>query len=667
MTIENFRQFGSGTSICTVPFRPGVTALVGENDSGKTAIIDAIRYSLLTRDSEYFSVQPEDFHVTASGKTSSVISITCRIDGLSLEEQGAFAEFLTFEPVVGGGDRAVLFIQWQARKLASAPSSRRWVDVTVACGRNGEGPTLDSTARKLLSAAYLKPLRDATRELAAGRRSRLSQILGNIDQIREGHEFDAEFSPENGQDADLLSLVGIARYTKALVNNHGGIESVRQTLNDGYLSRMQLSGSTVRGDISMSEGGNDEATLRQLLERLELVLQDSSGLPTRGPYGLGSKNLLFMACELLLLGTEAEGMPLLLVEEPEAHLHPQLQLRLMDFLSRSADSTTAEQTVRPVQTIVTTHSPNLASQLPLESLVLVSDGKAFSLAPGQTLLAEGDYRFLERFLDSTKANLFFARGVLVVEGHAESILLPTIAKLIGRDLTKHGVSIVNVGSTGLSRYSKILQRAVPEAGELHIPVACITDLDVMPDCAPEILGLVDGPSGGQWDSKNRKWRALKDFSVSGMSDLRDGKRANDCQNVRTFIADQWTLEFAMARAGLPRSVYVAARLATDDAKVKSTSETIKLADIEFNRFNENHRSNLDVLCSHIYKVFKDGASKAIAAQHLAVMLEDLEKERNLSAKIWRTKLPNYIVEAIDYVTSGNLSGTPSQTDKSKND
>lgn len=75
-----------------------------------------------------------------------------------------------------------------------------------------------------------------------------------------------------------------------------------------------------------------------------------------------------------------------------------------------------------------------------------------------TLLNKEDYEFLDHFLDVTKANLFFAKGIILVEGWAEEILIPAIAKKMGKDLTEHEVSIVNVGSTAYMRYAKVFMR-----------------------------------------------------------------------------------------------------------------------------------------------------------------------------------------------------------------
>lgn len=106
------------------------------------------------------------------------------------------------------------------------------------------------------------------------------------------------------------------------------------------------------------------------------------------------------------------------------------------------------------------------------------------MTEGMTGLQKGDYLFLQRFLDSTKANLFFAKGIIMVEGDAENILIPVIADILGYPLEKYGVSIVNVGSTAFLRYSGIMVRK--DGNTIGIPVSVITDCDVKPyDIDPE--------------------------------------------------------------------------------------------------------------------------------------------------------------------------------------
>ena len=96
-----------------------------------------------------------------------------------------------------------------------------------------------------------------------------------------------------------------------------------------------------------------------------------------------------------------------------------------------------------------------------------------------TKLADTDYKFLERFIDTTKANLFFAKGVILVEGWAEELLIPTLAKKIGQDLTQKQISVVNIANTAFLRYVKIFQRQIIDEN-IGINVSVITDLDLRP-------------------------------------------------------------------------------------------------------------------------------------------------------------------------------------------
>ncbi|MEH6716958.1 ATP-dependent nuclease [Parasphingorhabdus flavimaris] len=641
--IENFRIFGEGDSKFHLAVPRGIAALVGENDSGKTAIVDAIRLVLGTRGQEYFRVGDADFHQPADGGAARAeIRIILRFDGLSADDRGAFLEHLTY---LDG--QAHLSLHWRA--TAGSRGSRTFMNVECRSGISGNGPALEAAARAMLCATYLRPLRDANQALSGGRGSRLAQILQQTNEIATtGKDFDPAAYPD---DPGTLSVLGIGDFANDLLKHQPGIGGARTRLNQEYLAKLSFEGDALKGAISVSGArGDKSARLRQLLEKLELDLRDDDVADPPPGRGLGSNNLLFMASELLLLSHEGDGFPGLLIEEPEAHLHPQRQHLLVDFLQEKA--AIDPESDQGLQVIMTTHSPTLASSLKLDNLVLVRRGRAFPMGPEHTLLAKADYSFLERFLDATKANLFFARGVIIVEGDAENILLPTLARLIGRDLARHGVSVVNVGGTGLGRYARIFQRRSPaEAGTLDVPVACIADMDVMPNCAPAMLGLLDAQDTIPSVNK-RRWRRKDDFHGDQLAQWRlniDARATG--QTVRSFVADEWTFEYDLAHFGLGKEVWIAASLAGADERINTDRTTMaKIYRKAVEAYRDIAGQEPETRSTSIYAKFSKGASKAIAAQYLAALLSRAAARGRLPIEQLRSTLPSYIVSAIDYAT-----------------
>lgn len=333
----------------------------------------------------------------------------------------------------------------------------------------------------------------------------------------------------------------------------------------------------------------------------------------------------------------------------------------MDFLT-SASTGTIKDSPRSVQVVLSTHSPNLASSIPLENLILLDGDNAYSLAKEETNLAASDYAFLERFLDVTKANLFFAHGVVVVEGDAEALLIPILARLLNKDLTEHGVSIVNVGGTGLRRFSRIFQRSESNAVPISVRVACLADMDVMPNCAPEILGLVTGDDDEKWTNPRRRWKATRDLAdepdivAERLAERRKRLQDSDGAPVRTFVSDHWTLEYDLAYCGLAEEVFIAATLAANDEPLRENRKNADDVTVEaktaFAELEKSAGNDRAVLCSHIYKVFKSGnTSKAVAAQYLASLLTEESAKKDFDREGFSSRLPRYIVDAIEYATS----------------
>lgn len=655
LIIENFRCFGERDERFELALKPGLTALVGKNESGKTAVIDALRFALGTTDQEWYRPEDSDFY---GEETKREIRIVCTFEGLNAADKRAFVEFLTYGEKAG--DEPVLHLNWTAKDTGENRKGRPYRRVEVHSGKDGNGPSIPLEARDSLQATYLRPLRDADESLSAGRGSRLAQVLRHFHPTKTGSN---EYDPDRLLKEQKLSVLGIGNLTNSLLVNQEGVSETRGAI-DKNLKELSLRRDLLKSDIKVGGAApGSPALLRELLEKLDLRLGGD------GKLGLGSDNLLFIACELLLLGQEDEGSKLLLIEEPEAHLDAQRQLRVMTFLQTQAVE-------KRIQVIVTTHSPNLASAIELDNMVMIHNRRAFSLAKGQTELEPTDYRFLKRFLDVTKANLFFARGVVIVEGDAENILLPTLAKLLDRGFTENGVSIVNVGSVGLRRYARIFQRKGVKSDDEHlqlaVPVACITDMDVMPDCAPVILGK--WKEGEPWpETSPRRWKAKRDFSeVNALALHQTEKKAKASgQYVETFVSDEWTLEYDLAYSGLAEDVYVAVHLAGNDeslnnASLKTVAKAARDAQRQFKTLEQEANKTVadgkasgcsceEFLATKVYAQFTKG-TKAIAAQYLAGRLERKNRKRKLTPEYWRKQLPTYLIDAIDYVTGGTDAG-----------
>jgi putative ATP-dependent endonuclease of the OLD family len=623
IVIENYRIFGSGDAKrLDLSLNKGLNVIVGENDCGKTGIIDAIRHLFGTTSLDYNFLTEDDFHVEGKTRAKSLTIRACFRE-LTPAIIGRFLEWVSVE-----GKEPCLYVTLEATRHEDEPNTarRRNISVTVRAGKKGDGKSVDGEVREFLRSTYLKPLRDAESELAGGHGSRLCQILQAHPSFLDQKENDFD---QAKPDQEPTTLVGIMAKAQHGIKSHDVIEGTRKNLDEQYLDRFSIGTEKLASDISIAR----EISLRDILGKLELWLQSQQGVALRTRRGLGYNNLLFMATELLLLGQEKDfALPLLMIEEPEAHIHPQLQLRLMDFLEEKASQADS------VQIIVTTHSPNLASRVDVQSIFLMSKGQAYSLRSDHTKLARSDYEFLRRFLDVTKANLFFSKAVVIVEGDAENILLPMIAEFLGRSFTKHGVSIVKVGHTGLFRYARIFQRT--DGREIPISVACLADRDIPPD---EAKGYLPAQRKTESDLKDEE------------KDQKEKKqRLNDGIPVKTFVSNCWTLEHDLALAGLFREVHVAIQLAKREKNKEEvldgceTIETICKANNEIDEWASDGCTAKSMAAKVYEPLCKKQASKAVTAQYLA----DCLRWSSYSVKSLRPLLPRYLLEAIEYVTGG---------------
>lgn len=631
----NFRIFGSGTTAPKLDWtlNPGLNVLVGENDAGKTAIVDAIRLILWTTSFESTRIQEQDFHV-AGNIRANVLTIEATLRGLDESQESALLEWLTYEK----DGTSSLYMTLTARWVPATPKRRARVETEVRSGIDGAGPEIGAAVREMVRSTYLRPLRDAESELRPGRASRLSQILSAHPKTagQEKNDFDKEKIDELPN-----TLVGMMAHAQHHMGEHELIREVEKDINTNYLDKFSFANDTLAARIRLTT----EIALNPILERFELTLQPAGTVhpDSRCPRGLGYNNVLFMATELVLL-REGDELALLLIEEPEAHLHPQLQDRVMALLSASS----GKEEKNRIQVVLTTHSPSLVAGAPINALTLVVGGETFRLNEATTMLEPSDYAYLRRFLESTRANLFFAKGVAVVEGPAEAILLPALAKACGRDLSRHGISIVNVGDVGLYHYARILQRK--DKKPLPIPVACVTDFDVIPNEATYVA---------KKNAKRKKKRFLEDFTSHELEKRRADKIARaEGGNTKVCVSDHWTLEYDLAHSGCSKLMHMAVGLAVHamnhDGYLPPDKLEAATAELEaaWGAAESLGLSDTQRACLIYQPLFGKRASKAVTAQYAAALLES--GTYGAGFELFR-KLPPYLREAIEHLT-GKFDG-----------
>lgn len=499
VSLVNYRNFANSN----FQFNKGINTIIGENGSGKTNAFKALR--LLLEDSSFqyaYKLTERDFNRTLDkGKWKGHwIIISIEFDELNDEEaiQSLFIHGagiaeenyvkkatynLFFRPKadirqklseLAEGDIAGLqalldriTIVDNYETFFTGKSTADFNDPELYKELVGDfekvifPPTVDASkfgskiphqlsVAKEISFTFIQALRDVVSDFHNNRTNPLLTLLKN----KSGEIKEEDYQPIS----DLVEQLNES------IENLPDVQNIRSDIKSTIEDAVGLTYSP----SSLSIKSSVPAEAEKLLQSLKLFIGEPGEDYEGGIHelSLGGANLIFLTLKLLEFKyrkSKDTFANFLIIEEPEAHIHNHIQKTLFDKLDYG-----------DTQIIYSTHSTQISEVSNVENINILAKKLNFAeVYQPSTGLTPESINQIQRYLDAVRTNLLFAKGVILVEGDAEEILIPImVKKVLGVSLDELGISLINIRSTGFENVAQLFHN-----DRIQRKCAILTDLD----------------------------------------------------------------------------------------------------------------------------------------------------------------------------------------------
>ncbi len=669
--IENFRCFED----TTIEFTEGLNVIIGENNSGKTTIFKALQLIFNRYHTGHFTV--DDFYkgIKINEKEPPEISVTVTLESSSNElpeDKAVVASWLT-----------KLEAPWQAtltyKYFLPEKDKKEYEEHIKSPKREPDSEVeecweiLSEFLPKYVSRIYggnvdsknraepeyldkfdcevLEAIRDVESKMFTGQNMLLKDVLN--------HFLDHELkrSEEEGKSKEAIETEISNRKKEFKDNAYKLISGMKNRI---YTKDIRELAKQTGADIGGEPAIGGELEVKDVISALKLIIKNENCEVPIINNGLGYNNLIYISLILSKLkmvtedkfGDNAKIFPFLLIEEPEAHLHPAMQYNFLKFLTKEIKNETNENKISR-QIFITSHSTHITSAVSLDSIICMlpnQENKIETKYPGRVFSDTDEdkksKKYIERYLDATKSNMLFSKGVIFVEGLAEQLLLPCLAEYAECPLEEKHVATIRVDGLTFKHFIKLFGAGIQKDKKMFAlsrRVSCIVDSD---------------PKRKEKDGKRARFKAcwpfelnidLKKYEYQACSTtiLKLEKVSKDVDNVEIFYnksSKGKTFEYDLAWENEGTEFWL-----PDDFVLSDDDEELNKA-LNESTYNEKEKKKAQLVASYLLFI-----SKGENAFDLEKKLRDnLDNKDNKQFKDF--KLPEHIEKALRWACGKEAIG-----------